>query len=114
MHEPYTPATNISNPVTPRAVWRYLTFALILLLFAISTFVPAVSLMNQNYGWSPSRSVIYDTEINGQSVSIGEAIRYVSYTASFFLAAAAFCALIALRNWRANRTARQSVSSDSA
>jgi hypothetical protein len=66
--------------------------------------IPGLQLLNQEWGLIPTRSGIYDVEINGRPVSNETAIRYFVGTGlAFWFVALLFGAKFFL-NWRHNRT----------
>jgi len=77
MTNPYEATAAISSHrVRRRAVRRYLVLCSFLCLVAILIALPGLTLLNQEWQLIPTRSSIYDVEINGQSVSNETAIRY--------------------------------------
>ena len=107
MSDPYTPSASGSELLAGRrAVWRFVAIAAILVPIAVTTLIPGIVLLNQEYGWYASPSGIYDIEINGRSISNAAAIRYSVGLALTLLLTAMMCCAIATRNRYANRRTR--------
>lgn len=104
MPDPYTPSASVSEPIpVRRAVRRYVALAATLLPIAVTTLIPGITLLNQEYGWYATQSGFYDIEINGREISNAAAIRYSVGLALILLIAAILCCAIATRNGCANR-----------
>jgi hypothetical protein len=103
MLDPYTPTATESQPlIRRRAVRRYFALTAILLPIAASASFPGVTLLNQEYGWYPAQSGIYDIEVNGRSVSNASVIRFSIGITLALLLTAILLVVIAIRNWLAN------------
>jgi hypothetical protein len=104
MPDPYAPTTNVGERLRHRRpVRRYFTLAAMLLPIAVLTSIPGITLLNQEYGWYPTQSGIYDIEINGSSISNASAIRYSIGVALSLLTAGMLLSVITIRNWFGNK-----------
>ncbi|MFM7930587.1 MAG: hypothetical protein ACKO9Q_22995 [Pirellula sp.] len=104
MLDPYTPTTSaIESRIRRRAVWRYIALTSILLPIAAATSIPGITLLNQEYGWYPNESTIYEIEINGSPVSNESVIQYSIVITLTLLFTAILFSGIAIWNWLANK-----------
>ena len=104
MSNPYEPS-NSGRHMRPtrRAVRRYLLGSAAVFVFAITVGIPGFTLLNQEYGWRPTQSGIYDIEVNGQPISNSAAIRYsMGSCVASVIVATLLCGKSFL-NWRENR-----------
>lgn len=77
MKNPYRPAEADLKALPSRLpVKRYVLVSTLLCLAATGCAIPGIYLLNQEYGWVPTRSGISGIEINGVAVSNGTVIRY--------------------------------------
>lgn len=107
MSDPYTPIASVNEPLPGRRpVYTYVAIAAILVPIAVTTLVPGIVLLNQEYGWYASQSGIYYIEINGRSISNTAAIQYSFGLALTLLLTAILCCAIATRNRYANTRTR--------
>ena len=91
-----------------RAVRRFLGLAAFLGLITAVASIPGIILLNQEYGWLPVRSGIFDIEVNGRSVSNTTVIRYSIGASLMLLVATGLLFVRALRNWRFNGRLKKS------
>ncbi|MEM6473705.1 MAG: hypothetical protein AAF802_29370, partial [Planctomycetota bacterium] len=95
------PSPEIETP--RRSVTRYLFAASLLLLMAFLVGMPGVFLLNQQYGWIPLPTEVYDIEMSGHSVSIGSVMRVLIGMGVILGTSVPFLLAIGIRNWLRNR-----------
>jgi len=107
MANPYKPSDfPIAAVATNRlAVRRYWIGSVALLVLGITVALSGLQLLNQELGWIPTQTGIFDIEVNGQSISNATAIRYSIGLGLAMWAAALMLAALATRNLRHNRLA---------
>ncbi len=103
MENPYQ-ATNVRRGKSNSrfAVMRYAFAAAMLLPTSVVVGLPALVLLNQEYGWLPTQSGIYEISFNGRTIANASVIWGSTAICIATAATAIFLSAVAFRNWQAN------------
>jgi hypothetical protein len=102
---PYEATVSSSSHVPQRrALLPYAVTSALLLLVGFTIAIPGLLLLNQEWDLIPTRTEIFDVEMNGQSVSNAAAIRYFLGAGGALWCIATMLLAKSYLNWRHNRT----------
>lgn len=105
MANPYEATNaNTSHPPRRRVLWPSMIACTLLLFVGFGIALPGLQLLNQELGLIPTRTEIFDVEINGQPVSNATATRYFVGVGCIPWGIAIVLSFKLILNWRHNRT----------